>query len=531
MKRPMMRRAAGAATVAAAAVLAALALAGTAPIRSAHAHSGPASDTAQLIAKSRLLSVAPPTTAPPPVNLAQYDKCTNPKTYGSLPRSPVSALAAGYADAGKLDGALRVGFPSLALVASGSGEGFVTKSPFVFRGHLLLCNNIIVQLDYHGQRQFPPFTATFLGFGFAPVTATAILFQPAGSPPLNTTVYQDQGTCISACNVIGDTNTPFTAVTVAQVAMRLTNVQVNGVPLNVGPSCRTQGNLFTPGNPEAPTDLVLTGGTNIGDPSPSFGDALAGGTVAGDVEIPPFTGCVTPSGENLDPLLTASVSGPGNYVRTTVGPLCPYNQPFDCSSQGVPLPQDAPVWIVTHGGPYSATAPLTFGEEETYISSPITITCSQSEISGVFPNEQTGPIRGGVATVQWTGITGCKGTDGSTWQVAQQGSGYFGTDNFGVFGPRDASGNIDDVTLTLTGTGPGTGAPPNGSCQVSVAGYQASDYNDTGSVLTLDGGTNLHIFSSTCKDALADSASNSGGDLSMSAVYPLKPGGTIVSKP
>jgi hypothetical protein len=47
-----------------------------------------------------------------------------------------------------------------------------------------------------------------------------------------------------------------------------------------------------------------------------------GGTLAGTVAIPAFTGCVTPSGENLDPLLSSAVSGAGNNVQLTEGNLC-----------------------------------------------------------------------------------------------------------------------------------------------------------------------------------------------------------------
>jgi hypothetical protein len=515
----MIRRAPAVAAIAAA-VLAALAIASCAPAPSAHAQAGQASYTAQLVARSRLLSVAPATNpAPPPVDLALYRLCRNPKTYAGSSYSPVASYVAGYADAGKLDGALRLGFPSLALVRSeGSHEGFVQNSAVVFHGHDILCSLVTLQLDYHGQRELPPFTATLLGFRFAPVTATAILSQPAGSPPLTTVVYQDQGLASST----GDINAPFTTVTVAQLQLQLTNVQVNGVPLNVGPSCRTQGIVYTPANPEAPGDLVLTGGTNVGDPTPSFGTVLAGGTVAAEADIPPFTGCVTPSGENLDPLLTASVSGPGNYVRTTIGPLCPY-APIVCKppSDELPLPQDAPIWNVTNGGSYTAGGALTLTGENPV--TPVVIKCSQSDISGIFPDE-SGPIRGGLATVQWTQISGCTGPRHSTWKVAQQGTGYFGPDIFGELGPRDASGNIDDMEVTLTETAPS-------ACQVFMAGYQAADYNDAGSVLTLDPGTNLHIFSSTCPNIPADNASNPNGDFNMSAVYPLKPGGMIVSKP
>jgi len=50
-----------------------------------------------------------------------------------------------------------------------------------------------------------------------------------------------------------------------------------------------------------------------------------GGPLTGMLTIPPFTGCgVT---ENLDPLLTGSISGSGNFVKLTQGKLCGPSQP------------------------------------------------------------------------------------------------------------------------------------------------------------------------------------------------------------
>jgi hypothetical protein len=459
-----------------------------------------------------------------PVQLAEYRKCAQAKYPFT---EPVSSFLAGYSDITKLSGAAQIGSRALVLIDSGPHEGLSTAVPApIYHKDLLACNLVTVQLDYHGNRQLPPITTTLLGFRFAPVTATAILSQTA---PLSTLIFQNQGSPAAPDNV-----NPYTAVSVVSLELRLADVQINGVPLNVGSSCRSNGILYTPNNPIAPGKLVLTGGTNLGDPVPNFGDAVAGGTVAGEADIPPFTGCITPSGENLDPLLTASVSGPGNFMRMTAGMFCPFAT--DCKPDGLPTPQDAPLWTVTHGGQYSASGPLTLtGESSSSVVNQITITCSQSQISGVFPDE-TGPLRGGLATVQLSqigGTTGCSGSDGSTWTVTQDGTAYFGPRYFEQEGLPlgDTAANIDQLALTLTGRNVPT-LPRGSSCQVFMAGYQASTYSNTGSVLIYNTSVeDIHIFSSNCPDAPADSDVNTGGDFGLTGTYTLRPIGITVTSP
>lgn len=466
---------------------------------------------------SPLAQAGDPTT----LNLGEYKACAR-ASY--LPPSPEAGIVAGYSDINKLSGAAQIGSPNLAVVDSDRNLG-ITASSITYGNDQLQCILISLQLDYQGTPRLPPIRSTFLGFRFVPVTATAILSETA---PIRTLVFQNQGPLNPPSAT--DTNTPFTAVSVARLELQLADVKINGVPLNVGTSCHTNGILFTPGNQVAPGELVLTGGTNLGDPVPSFGNALSGGAVAGDADIPPFTGCITPSGENLDALLTASVSGPGNFVRMTVGPLCPPT----CTPTGQLSPKSAPLWTVTHGGQYTASGPLTLSGESGNPNLPngITITCSQSEISGVFP-DVTGPLRGGLATVQWNQIGGCIGSDGSTWQVAQQGTAYFGAKIFAQegLGPGQTGGNIDQLALALTGKNV-PGLPPTSSCHLFMAGYQPATYFNTGSLLTLGTfSTNVHVFASNCPDAPADGGANGSGDFGVTGTYTLRPGGIIITSP
>jgi hypothetical protein len=90
-----------------------------------------------------------------------------------------------------------------------------------------------------------------------------------------------------------------------RLSLRLANVEIGGVSLNAGPHCQTA----------QPFNLVLTG------LPPAYNVNLIQGALAGTVTIPPFTGCAS-GGYNLDPLFTASVSGPGNYVKISQAPIC-----------------------------------------------------------------------------------------------------------------------------------------------------------------------------------------------------------------
>jgi hypothetical protein len=47
-----------------------------------------------------------------------------------------------------------------------------------------------------------------------------------------------------------------------------------------------------------------------------------GGPLTGTTTIPPFSGCGV--GEDLDPLLNASISGPDNFMKLTQGVPCTY---------------------------------------------------------------------------------------------------------------------------------------------------------------------------------------------------------------
>jgi hypothetical protein len=159
------------------------------------------------------------------------------------------------------------------------------------------------QLDYQGRHEFPPARATLLAFGFMPVSATLQLSE-IGTVNAISVGPEVPSSCKHNCQQI---------VTVSsRVTLRIYNVTVNGVSLNVGPSCQSA----------TPFDIILKG------IFPEY-TVPGGGTLGGSVTIPPFTGCRDGT-ENLDPIFTASVSGPGNDVLLTQGAPCFVNGGFGC---------------------------------------------------------------------------------------------------------------------------------------------------------------------------------------------------------
>jgi hypothetical protein len=201
------------------------------------------------------------------------------------------AYAAGFTNAAKLHEAALVG-PGLTDLRL----GLTTYDKFDTHGHVYLQVREPGQLQYQGRPQLPPARATLLAFGFEPVSAT-IQISEIGSldVALITCSYPT-----SQCGV----SPPNVALFYGLVSLRISNVDVNGVPLNVGPHCQTA----------TPFTLALRG------VPPSYNVSLQFGVLTGVVTIPPFKGCGV--AENLDPVFNATVSGPGNFVKVTQAVLC-----------------------------------------------------------------------------------------------------------------------------------------------------------------------------------------------------------------
>ena len=206
------------------------------------------------------------------------------------------AFAVGYADVRKLNGASRLGPVTVAAtVAIKVDYNFATSTYFQ--------EDSAGELDYRSctkgkctiKHGLPPTQATFLAFGFVPATAT---------------MHLDE---IGTLDLFGVGTTTALKVQFSWAVMRLSisNVKVNGVPLNVGPNCQTV----------RPVTIELLGR------APGYA-LQTGGPLDGNVNIPAFKDCGV--GENLDPLfgtmrhgvLVGSISGPRNFSILTQGNLC-----------------------------------------------------------------------------------------------------------------------------------------------------------------------------------------------------------------
>jgi hypothetical protein len=243
------------------------------------------------------------------------------------------AYVVGYANANKLNGAILFGSPDpgLASVVITANRSFCVPStiPLAFcvpRGGVRhTVTDYQFMLEPNGitpgmsEGELPPSTATFLTFGFVPVSATMHLRQLGpiiGSA--ETTQANRQPTLVST-------------TLSGRVSFRVSDVKVNGVPLDVGPDCHTT---------EPETDnLTLTGaGNNTANPPTGY-TVARGGPLTGTATITPFTGCRGANGEDLNPLFTAPLSGPGNYVKMIQGNLC---SPATSGANGCPPVIPAP---------------------------------------------------------------------------------------------------------------------------------------------------------------------------------------------
>ncbi|CAM4165834.1 DUF6801 domain-containing protein [Kibdelosporangium persicum] len=130
-----------------------------------------------------------------------------------------------------------------------------------------------------GDLLWPPASGSFVAFGFMPTTAVVTVI-PVG---------RAEGRLRDGV---------FTGT--AKVHLLLSDVKVNGTPLPVGTKCQTA------------EPVVMNLKSVLGE-----WDVFTGGTIETDVTIPPYSGCF--GTENLDPLFTGLISGPGNHVKLTFG--------------------------------------------------------------------------------------------------------------------------------------------------------------------------------------------------------------------
>ncbi|MCX0247230.1 DUF6801 domain-containing protein [Streptomyces drozdowiczii] len=229
-----------------------------------------------------------------------------PVAQTTLPGVFMCANALGLANVQKLNGAMIVndpGHPALVAVLStkviSSRQAADPDDPDG--------NGYYLRIDNLANIKLPDAESTFLTFGFQPVTAKVS--------------FETGPMTISTGNIGYGPHTQFSTVYFKQ-SLRLHDVKVNGTPLDVGSNCRT----------EKPFKVVLNGGS-------AYINVALGGRLDGEVTIPPFSGCGT-DGEDLDPLFTAAISGPGNRIFMNQGPTCIPS--FPESSYCPPPPAELP---------------------------------------------------------------------------------------------------------------------------------------------------------------------------------------------
>ncbi|MGH3376306.1 MAG: DUF6801 domain-containing protein [Actinoallomurus sp.] len=223
---------------------------------------------------------------------------------------PGEAFLAGYSNVRKLGGAALLGREN----GQTTGHTDLELGYAVIINHCATDGSIDVlsrgQLSYKGERKLPPAKATFLTFGFMPTTATLELTEV------------DKNIEIDSHSFFDGTQFQELSTVTSQLSIRVHDVLVNGEPLDVGPHC------------ESVTPMAVT----LKGKSPDY-TVNTGGPLTGMVTIPPFSGCGV--GEDLNPLLTASISGPDNFIKLTQGVPCtrpPDQPPINCDPIDRPTP-------------------------------------------------------------------------------------------------------------------------------------------------------------------------------------------------
>jgi hypothetical protein len=228
------------------------------------------------------------------------------KRLNSVPQDGC-AVVVGYSDIRKLKGAALIG-PAVSDILTNVLVFFRPPNAKKHdKGYLQLDN--VIQLEDHGKHEFPPSTATFLSFGFVPTSATMHIEEIGAINAFAVGVGE-------SCNTCQQTTTVLT-----RARVRIDNVRVNGVPLDVGNSCQT-----------SPFNIIVVGSILS---KPPYSVNL-GGPLTGMVTIPNFSGCGV--GENLNSIFNAAISGDRNFTLLTQGVECTVSNAFGCDPKtGKPI--------------------------------------------------------------------------------------------------------------------------------------------------------------------------------------------------
>lgn len=198
---------------------------------------------------------------------------------------------------------------------------------------------------------FPATIVRMVAFGSIPVQATVHLSLPLGDDGLPQGIVaagatdeydltKGPGADPTASpgqrvyDVIGD------STVTGALQVRVSDLTVDGVPVEVGNACRTA----TPAPLSGSGLGFISKPTDTGIPAGRY-NPRAGGTITGTLDVPRFTGCGT-GGDDLDAVVSAMASGKGFPVTIEQGELgaCWATPPsmINSASCGEPTPPSFP---------------------------------------------------------------------------------------------------------------------------------------------------------------------------------------------
>lgn len=220
----------------------------------------------------------------------------------------------GYSDISKLHGAIRFENPGLMNNVDYSNP---PDDPTIQTDDCGVLH-IVGYIESKFVDPIPPARATFLTFGFMPTTATTELTQVG---PARARFDITNNFLGKPCHPPGSSD----AITIStKMSIRVHDVSVNGASLDVGPDCTTVKPMRVTLHGSSPTTVPSKMG-------PDDYTLATGGALFGTAEIPSFSGCGV--NEDLDALMTSTISGPGNAIEMTQGILC---TPLDSVPKGCP---------------------------------------------------------------------------------------------------------------------------------------------------------------------------------------------------
>ena len=230
-----------------------------------------------------------------------YDNPTSPDGLVKTAKESASMCitAAGFFNVKKAGNAVPISAQSLLrrqVESYGPANAFTGPNFFDDRGYFV--------------NKTKPIPGTVLGFGFMPTRAVAEAVQVrapgsgADAPITGNYRYVTLALPGGPANAIEDTGIQVAGY----VQVKAEEAAVNGVPIDLGSKCMTSPTLLSAS--------AFLGNQKTGIMDPQLGQQIT----AKNLEIPAFSGCGVQ--EDLSPLLTASVSGAGNYVDIQSGTWC-----------------------------------------------------------------------------------------------------------------------------------------------------------------------------------------------------------------